>query len=180
MVKGYIVNAWISNRNGDQNISSLDKSQVWHQSVLYFLISLISLVFFIFFIRIPKFWTRVLKVSESRPLAFLLYISDIKHAIGCDDVKLFAEDTFLFMNDRNIDVIKEKTSDLFDEKFRWCVAHQLSINIEKTNFVLFNAKNKSIPENLDCIHATYLTIDRDKCVQYLMLRISMSLRQLVK
>ena len=28
-------------------------------------------------------------------LLFLLYINDIKHAIGCDNVKLFADDTFL-------------------------------------------------------------------------------------
>ena len=29
------------------------------------------------------------------PLLFLLYINDIKHAIGCDNVKLFADNTFL-------------------------------------------------------------------------------------
>ena len=67
-----------------------------------------------------------------------VYINDIKHAIWCDNVKLFAEDTFLFMNDRNIDAVKEKkASDLFENIFRWCVANQLSINSEKTNFVLF-------------------------------------------
>ena len=109
------------------------------------------------------------------PLLFLLYINDIKHAIGCDNVKLFADDTFLFMNDRNIDVVKEKASDLFENIFRWCVANQLSINSEKTNFVLFHAKNKPIPENFDFIQTTYLTIDRVKCVQYLGLMIDENL-----
>ena len=33
--------------------------------------------------------------SVLRPLLFLLYINDIKHAIGCDNVKSFAHDTFL-------------------------------------------------------------------------------------
>ena len=28
------------------------------------------------------------------PLLFLLYINDIKHAIGCDNVKLLADDAF--------------------------------------------------------------------------------------
>ena len=57
------------------------------------------------------------------PLLFLLYINDIKYAIGCDNVKLFADDTFLFTNDRNIDAVKEKASNLFEKIFRWCVAN---------------------------------------------------------
>ena len=74
------------------------------------------------------------------PLLFLLYINDIKHAIEYDNVKLFADDTFLLTNDWNIDAAKEKASNL-------CVANQLSINSEKTNFMLFHAKNKPIPEH---------------------------------
>ena len=76
------------------------------------------------------------------PLLFLLYINDIKNAIGCD-VKLFADDTLLFTNDRNIDAAK-KASNLFEKNSRWCVANQLSINSEKTNSVLFHAKNNRI------------------------------------
>ena len=109
------------------------------------------------------------------PLLFLLYINDIKHAIGCDNVKLFADDTFLFTNDRNIDAVKEKASNLFEKNFRWCVANQLSINSEKTNFVLFHANNKPIPQNFDCIHTTFITLNRVKCVQYLGLMIDENL-----
>ena len=101
------------------------------------------------------------------PLLFLLYINDSKHAIGCDNVKLFADDTFLFMNDRNIDAVKDKASNLFEKNFCWCVANQLSIDSEKTNFVLFHAKNKPIPENFDCIQTMFITLNRVKCVQYL-------------
>ena len=108
-------------------------------------------------------------------LLFLLYINDIKHAIGCDNVKLFAIDTFLFTNDRNIYAAKEKASNLFEKKSRWCVANQLSINSEKTNFVLFHTKNKPIPEHFDCIQTTFLTIDRVKFVQYLGLMIDENL-----
>ena len=58
-------------------------------------------------------------------LLFLLYINDIKHTFGCDNVKLFADDTFLFTNDRNIDAAKGKASNLFEKISRWCVANQL-------------------------------------------------------
>ena len=57
----------------------------------------------------------VLQGSILVPLLFLLYINDIKHAIGCHNVKLFADDTFLFTNDRNIDAAKEKASNLFEK-----------------------------------------------------------------
>ena len=109
--------------------------------------------------------------SVMGPLLFLLYINDIKHAIVCDNVKLFADDTFLFTNDRNIDVAKEKASNLFENISRWCVVNQLSIYSEKTNFVLFRAKNKPIPKHFDCIQTVFLTINGDKCVQYLGLMI---------
>ena len=108
-------------------------------------------------------------------MIFLLYINDIKHAIGCDNVKLFSVDTFLFTNDRNIYAAKEKASNLFEKKSRRCVANQLSINSEKTNFVLFHTKNKPIPEHFDCIQTTFLTIDRVKFVQYLGLMIDENL-----
>ena len=50
------------------------------------------------------------------PFLFLLYINDIKHAIRCHNVKVFADDTFLFTNDRNIYAAKEKASNLFEKK----------------------------------------------------------------
>ena len=84
-------------------------------------------------------------------------------------------DTFLFTNDRNIDAVKEKASILFEKNFRWCVANQLSINREKTNFVLFHAKNKPISENFDCIQTTFITLNRVKCVQYFGLMIDENL-----
>ena len=109
------------------------------------------------------------------PLLFLLYINDIKHAIGCHNVKLFADDTFLFTNDRNVYAAKEKASNLFEKNSRWCVANQLSMNSEKTNFVLFHTKNKPIPEHFDCIQTMFFTINRVKFVQYLGLMIDENL-----
>ena len=108
-------------------------------------------------------------------MLFLLYINDIKHAIGCDNVKLFADDTFLFTNDRNIYAAEEKASNLFEKNSRWCVANQLSINSEKTNFVLFHTMNKPSPKHFDCIQTTFLTINSVKFVQYLGLMIDENL-----
>ena len=58
----------------------------------------------------------VTRWSVLAPLLFLLHVNDIKHAIGCDIVKLFADNTFLFTNDTIIDAVKETESDLFENK----------------------------------------------------------------
>ena len=87
--------------------------------------------------------------SKSGPLLFLLYIYDIKHAIGCDNVKLIADDPSLVTNDRNIDAANEKASDS-----------------EKTNFLHFRAKNKPILDHFDCIQTAFF-FNRVKCVQFL-------------
>ena len=98
-------------------------------------------------------------------LLFLLYINDIKYAIGCDNVKLFADD-ISFREWWKYWCCKGKIKRSVWKKNRWCLAHQLLINSEKTIFVFFHAKNMPIPESFDCIQTTYLTIDRVKCVQF--------------
>ena len=56
---------------------------------------------------------------------------------------------------------------MFTKLYRWCLANKLSINKDKTNFVLFHHKNKPIPENFDCIETENMPIKRVQMVQYL-------------
>ena len=78
-------------------------------------------------------------------------MNDIKHEIGYYNIKLFAHGIFLLTNDKNITVVKEeKTSDLFGI-WHWCVANKLSLDSEKTHFLLLNANNKTVTENFSCI-----------------------------
>ena len=56
---------------------------------------------------------------------------------------------------------------MFTKLYRWCLANKLSINKDKTNFVLFHNKNKPIHENFDCIETENMPIKRVQMVQYL-------------
>ena len=47
----------------------------------------------------------------------------------------------------------------------WCIANKLSINSDKTNFVLFHMKNKPVPRNFACITTEAMQINRVKSVQ---------------
>ena len=88
-------------------------------------------------------------------------------AVGSDTVRLFADDTVLFMHDPNlinlINDITEKFTELYN--FRGC--NKLTVNGEKTNFVLFHAINKPVPQNFDQIKTGVMDVTRVKTFQYL-------------
>ena len=65
------------------------------------------------------------------PLLFLLYVNDIQSAVTGDKLKLFADDTNLFLYDSNINnLISQANADL-QSLHQWFVANKLSLSIEK-------------------------------------------------
>ena len=101
------------------------------------------------------------------PLFFLLYINDIYRAVGCNAVRLFADDTSLLSYGLNLNNVIIEAKELFDKLYHWCVTNKLSINSNKTNFVLFHMKNKPVPNDFDSIQTNHMTIGRVKTVNYL-------------
>ena len=101
------------------------------------------------------------------PLFFLLYINDIYRAVGCNAVRLFADDTSLLSNGLNLNDVIIEAKELFDKLYHWCVANKLSINSNKTNFVFFHMKNKPVPNDFDSIQTSHMTIGGVKTVNYL-------------
>ena len=55
----------------------------------------------------------------------------------------------------------------FNELYLWCVRYKLTINCDKTNFILFHATNKPAPYQIDEIVAIDMTIKRVRSFQYL-------------
>ena len=96
------------------------------------------------------------------PLFFLLYINDIYRALGCNAVRFFADDTSLLSSGRNLNDVIIQAKELFHKLYHWCVANKLSINSDKTNFILFHMKNKPVPNDFDRIETNHMTIRRVK------------------
>ena len=72
------------------------------------------------------------------PLFFLSYINDMYRAVGCNAVRLFADDTSLLSYGLNLNDVIIEAKELFDKLYHWGVANKLFINSNKTNFVLFH------------------------------------------
>ena len=73
------------------------------------------------------------------PLLFLLYINDLPQAYEYFMPILLADDTNLFATGYNLNDISQINNEV-DNEYAWVKANKLSLNIDKTNFMLFTPK----------------------------------------
>ena len=88
----------------------------------------------------------LLYISDLRPLLFLLYINDLRHATQKSLVHHFADDTNLIVSDRNLKNLRLKMNEELKSLYEWLCANRLSLNVVKTEFLLFR-NNLSKNEN---------------------------------
>jgi len=68
---------------------------------------------------------------------FLLYINGIRNSSQECNIKLFADDTNLFVFSSNIETLLTDASEKVSHLYNWFIANKLSISIEKTCFNVF-------------------------------------------
>ena len=71
------------------------------------------------------------------PLLFLLNINDFYRCSGIFDFHIFADDTNLFFSHSNLLTLEAKIDENLFNVSNWLAANKLSLNIEKTSFLLF-------------------------------------------
>ena len=72
------------------------------------------------------------------PLLFLLYINDICNSSSLLHFVLYADDTNIFFSSKNIDDLCTIVNMELRCVMQWFICNRLSVNIKKTNFVLFD------------------------------------------
>ena len=73
------------------------------------------------------------------PLLFLLYINDIGFIPGLDvNPKNFADDTNIFVCSPNLSELNHKCQRTIDIISGWMLANRLTVNCDKTNYMLFS------------------------------------------
>jgi len=78
------------------------------------------------------------------PKFFLIYINDISHISDLLKFILFADDTTILCSQDNInDLIKTANTEL-NKLCHWFSANKLSLNLTKTNYMLFSTKHLAI------------------------------------
>ena len=61
---------------------------------------------------------------------------------------LFADDTSIFLSDKSIDKIEKTLNDELKNVFQWLLSNKLSLNVRKSNCVIFRPARKKPPRNI--------------------------------
>ena len=104
------------------------------------------------------------------PLLFLLYINDIANSSSLAKFKLFADDTNIFIVANTVQELFQIANTVLKDVFQWTIANKLSINFDKTNYMLFklSTKNNTLIKELNPqVTVNNIVINRVDNVKYL-------------
>ena len=90
------------------------------------------------------------------PLLFSIYINDMNKAFSHSTVYHFADDTNLLYSNKNPKIIKKKMNQDLKFLFDWLCANRLSLNVAKTEFIIFRPPKMSLNDRI------VLTLNRTK------------------
>jgi hypothetical protein len=97
------------------------------------------------------------------PVLFLLYINDFHLSSSLIDFHLFADDANLFYKHKNLAILQSNINSELSNILNWLCANRLLLNIEKSNFVVFQRK---LPFNLK-LTLNNIPLQQEKYIKYL-------------
>ena len=93
------------------------------------------------------------------PLLFLLYINDFHNCSDLFDFHIFADDTNLFYSNRSLLTLEALVNESLNHISEWLTVNKLSLNIKKTNFIIFHPPQKVTH------YSPNLYINKEKIIQ---------------
>ena len=74
------------------------------------------------------------------PLLFLIYVNDLAYVSDYLYMIMFADDTNALDSDKDLNVLEQRCNDEMVKIVDWVNANKLSLNVKKTNYMLFTGK----------------------------------------
>ena len=90
----------------------------------------------------------LLQGSILGPLLFLIYINDMNKVIKNSETFHFADDTYLKFSCSSEQLIRKKMNEDLENLFIWLCANSLSLNVAKTEFIIFKPPRKSLKKRI--------------------------------
>jgi len=100
------------------------------------------------------------------PLLFIIYINDFPSSLTKCLPILFADDSNLFCSSQSLPTLYNHVNENLRYASAWFKANKLSLNIEKTVYIIFSKKSIAIPPNLN-IKIEDNIIERKECTKFL-------------
>ena len=99
------------------------------------------------------------------PLLVLIYINDMNLAVKCCTIHHFADDTNLLCSGKKLKQLRKNMNKELSLLFEWLCANRLSLNVAKTEFIVFRPK-KYINEKFT-LRLNQKTIKESNKIKYL-------------
>ena len=77
------------------------------------------------------------------PLLFLIFINDLPNSTSVLSFYLFADDTNIYFEAENLDKLQRIVNNELKKVKQWHDVNKLSLNIDKTNFIIFKSPQHS-------------------------------------
>ena len=98
-------------------------------------------------------------------------MNDIINAADANNIRLYADDTGIFLHGENIYNIINLVRNYFKKLKQWIVCNKLTFNADKSYFSVYHTVNKFVPEGLEEIATGVTIIKRSRTVKYIGLHI---------
>ena len=82
------------------------------------------------------------------PLLFLIYINDLPNMSKILNFYLYADDTNIYYESSSLDKLERTVKRELNKLYLWLNVNWLSLNIDKTNFIVFHPYNKPIKKSI--------------------------------
>ena len=82
------------------------------------------------------------------PLLFLIYVNDIANLSPFGSIRLFADDTNIFIEHSDIEQLRINAQIVLDYLYGWFEDNRLTVNASKSSFSIFTTKYKRIQNQI--------------------------------
>ena len=125
--------------------------------------------------NLAKITCGVSQGSVLGPLLFLLYVNDIANAVPDLNVKLFADDTNLFVTNRDPVLLNNTANEDINNLNKWFIVNKFSLNVDKPCYMVFTPHRNDCKNNFELLIGD-VKIKRVKSCRYLGLNIDDELK----
>ena len=108
------------------------------------------------------------------PLLFLIYINDLPNISKILNFYLFADDTNIYHESNSLNDLERTVNKELNKLYLWLNLNRLSLNIDKTNFIIFHPYNKPVKQQVT-IKINNTAINEKEYIKYLGVLVDSSL-----
>ena len=101
------------------------------------------------------------------PIMFFICVNDLHTVIGTEHTQLFADDASIILCNKNLTDLIDACIEKYKHTIKLWYDNKLTINHDKTCFILFHTKNKPLPRELLNIDIDGISIQRVTYTKYL-------------